>query len=55
MKGAVNYLGWLGGPKRAPSDGPRSKNDMDRTYETVYSVSLPGVSRVNLWVKFSPQ
>jgi hypothetical protein len=22
MKEAVDYLGWLGGPKRAPSDGP---------------------------------
>jgi hypothetical protein len=22
MKEAVEYLGWLGGPKRAPSDGP---------------------------------
>jgi hypothetical protein len=22
MKEAVNYLGWLGGPKRSPSDGP---------------------------------
>jgi hypothetical protein len=22
MKDAINYLGWLGGPKRAPSDGP---------------------------------
>jgi hypothetical protein len=22
IKEAVDYLGWLGGPKRAPSDGP---------------------------------
>ncbi|MDR0642943.1 MAG: hypothetical protein LBG07_10840 [Treponema sp.] len=22
MKEAIDYLGWLGGPKRAPSDGP---------------------------------
>ncbi|GHU07004.1 hypothetical protein FACS1894151_00680 [Spirochaetia bacterium] len=22
MKDAINYPGWLGGPKRAPSDGP---------------------------------
>ena len=22
IKEAVTYLGWLGGPKRAPSDGP---------------------------------
>jgi hypothetical protein len=25
MKEAVEYLGWLGGPKRAPGDGRRGK------------------------------
>jgi hypothetical protein len=56
MKEAVKYLGWLGRPKRVPRDGPsRSKNDMDRTYETIYSVGLPGVPRVILWGKFGAE
>jgi hypothetical protein len=34
---------------------PRTLNEdgMDRAYETVYSVGLPGVPRLILWVKFS--
>jgi hypothetical protein len=28
---------------------------MDRTYETVYFVGLPGVPRVNPWGKFSAE
>jgi hypothetical protein len=34
MKEAVKYLGWLGGPKRAPRDGPPG-------VKTIYSAGLP--------------
>jgi hypothetical protein len=54
MKEAVDYLGWLGGPKRAPSDGPPGvKNYLDWVNEAVYSAGIPGLPRMNLWVKFS--
>jgi hypothetical protein len=51
-----DYQGRLGGPKRAPSDEPPGvKTIWIGLMKVIYSVGLPGVPHVNLWVKFSLQ
>jgi hypothetical protein len=55
IKEALDYLGWLCGPKRAPRDGPPGvKTIMDRADEIIYAAGLLGVPRMTLRVKSSP-
>ncbi|MDR2782466.1 MAG: hypothetical protein LBB48_01250, partial [Treponema sp.] len=53
IKEAVDYPGWLGGPKRAPGDGPPGVKTIRNIDEVIYTAGLPGVPRMILWVKFS--
>jgi hypothetical protein len=56
IKEAIDYLGRLGCPKRAPSDGhPGVKTvwvGLMKLY--ILRAGLSGIFRVILWVKFSP-
>jgi hypothetical protein len=38
IKQAVDYIGWLGGPKRAPSDGPPGVKTVWRGLQKFYTL-----------------
>jgi hypothetical protein len=53
IKEAVDYAGRLGGPKRAPSDGPPRVKTIWTGLQKLYTLWTT-VNYSILWVKFSP-